>query len=73
MVSRWEEQVVTYAIFALRMLRWRNTEKGKRSCIVFVDLEKAYDRVPKEEIWQCMRESRVGREVCERGTGHVLW
>ena len=27
--------------------------------MVFIDLEKAYDRVPRQEVWGCMREKGV--------------
>ena len=45
----------TDAIFCLRMLLEKWTEGQKAVDCAFIDLEKAYDRVPREELWECLR------------------
>ena len=45
----------TDAIFCLRMLLKKWTEEQKAVYCAFIDLEKAYDRVPREELWECLR------------------
>ena len=54
----------TDAMFALRMLMKKYSKGQKELHCVFVELEKAYDRVPREELWYCMRKSEMG-EMCD--------
>ena len=46
----------TDAIFAVRKVMEKHREKQKRLHMVFIDLEMAYDGVPRQEVWRCIRE-----------------
>ena len=47
------------AIFALRQVMEKYLEKQRGLYLAFVDLEKAYDRVPRGEVWRSMRMKGV--------------
>ena len=49
----------TDAIFAARQVIEKHREMQKALLLVFIDLEKAYDKVPRQEVWRCLREQGV--------------
>ena len=46
-------------IFTLKKILEKSWEYGKDLFACFVDLEKAYDRVPWEKLWKVLREYGV--------------
>ena len=44
----------TDVISILRFTMEKHREKQKGLHLVFIDLEKAYDREPRQEVWRCM-------------------
>ena len=49
----------TEPVFALRQLQEKCREKNNDLHMVFVDLEMAFDRIPIDLIWWCLRKKGV--------------
>ena len=65
----------TDATFILKQTIEQYREGQKDICVTFIDLEKAYDRVPREEIWRSMRERLVPEnyvKLCHELSGEII-
>ena len=45
----------TNVLFAAGQVIEKHRELQKELHLVFIDLERAYDRVPRQEVWRCLR------------------
>lgn len=61
-MSSFHDKGTTHMMFALRVLRQKYREGQEELRSVLVDLEKSCDRVPRVDLWCCMKKSSVTRK-----------
>ena len=50
----------TDLIFTLKMILEKSWEWNQKKCIGFIDLEKAFDRVPRRKLWRVLKHEEYG-------------
>ena len=63
----------TDAIFIVRQLQQKLLSKNKEVWMAFVDLEKAFDRVPREILWWSLRQLKVDAGLIAIIKSMYLW
>lgn len=56
----------TDLIFTLRRMIEKHIEKDKTILMAFLDIEKAYDSVPRDKIWECLRQRNVPESLIRK-------
>lgn len=50
-------------VFTIKEIMNRTLARSKTIYITFMDMEKAFDRVPRAQIWECLREKRINEKL----------
>ncbi|XP_047491788.1 uncharacterized protein LOC125041079 [Penaeus chinensis] len=65
-------RITEYAVFALRQVVEKYREGQEKMHCIYLDLEKAHDRVLRQEVWNCLRLKKVEekyvrlvQDICE--------
>ena len=59
-------RTTTDLIFAVRMIMEKYWEKGRDIIFVFLDIEKAYDSLPREKIWECLSNRNIPQTLIRK-------